>query len=1053
MNYDKYYEARDIVTEILKKDLLGPVTEDEIICKDRPLDYYQIGKLYPQLRDAVAIPVEGTPSEELGELDEEDAISLSNGRNPSSCGITFCIGEDCSSFIVDIDAARYEVIPFSEAMEEVPFKKDDFDEKDTFWKRVRLKGENLHLTIEMAEMMPGKILSKKIEEGLLLKILLHRTYHEQYRTITVSLVNEKDKDAEFDYIAECENAYFQPCISISLEDNHHFKDVRMNANTYTDEELLELEMLYSDACVYASGHGCAVDWGTMEGVCKQIRTSFLPVYEVRQMMPSTAFSGDVLCMKYLSEASAVSIINGFQILLDNYREWIDKQREAIPSLREDFQTIGTSNLEKCEKPLQRITESLNCLKDPDVYRAFQLANLAMFRQRKQLLIVTKKFTGDDDIRWYPFQIAFILQEISSLCNLDSTDRSTVDLLWFPTGGGKTEAYLGIAAFTIFLRRIREGAHGDGVTVLMRYTLRLLTFQQFERAAAMICACEEIRKEQGIKGGEIGIGLWAGRALTPNSLDKAASILRGEQDPDYPSSNPAQLEKCPWCHTDLHDDDYQCDKKMRRMHIRCSNPKCSFHNGLPVYLVDEEIYEHKPAFLIATIDKFAQIALNADTFNLFGIAGQLPPELIIQDELHLISGPLGTITGLYEAAITKLCERNHHKPKIIASTATIRNAREQIRALYGAEYTQFPPQGLNINNSFFAVLSEKEKKPARQYMGCMSVGTSSTTMMIRIIAALLYATRYLSCLDYPDEIIDKFWTLTGYFNSLRELGAAIVRVEDDIQDRFSYLRTKKFGKLYPLSEKCQYRYAHYKELTSRESSADIGKVIQKELPIEYKSDGSTAPFDIILSSNMISVGVDVGRLGTMVVIGQPKTTSEYIQATSRVGRETPGFVVTAYNQAKSRDRSHYEQFRQYHESFYKYVEATSVTPFADRARDRALQTLYVILCRYYIPELREDNDAVHFNKSISGLEKIRQYIYDYVKIVDPDELDNVIYEIEEIEDIWERKASRRSKLKYRNTQYTRKEEALFDPDFDEGSRFRVLNTMRSVETSVEAGIWE
>ena len=490
-----------------------------------------------------------------------------------------------------------------------------------------------------------------------------------------------------------------------------------------------------------------------------------------------------------------------------------------------------------------------------------------------------------------------------------------------------------------------------------------------------------------------------------------------------------------------------------MNIFCRDPKCDFHSGLPVYLIDQEIYEHTPAFIVATIDKFAQLALNYDTFALFGVnKGLLPPDLIIQDELHLISGPLGTITGLYEAGIKKLCEHNGIFPKVIASTATIRNAKEQIKALYASAYTQFPPQGLEITDSFFAEQSTREMKPARLYLGCMGVGTSPTTMMIRAMTSLLYASRYLAELGFEESVIDPFWTITGYFNTLRELGGAIVRVVDDIQDRFDYLRSSKFAKVFPLAA-AKKRYDAYKELTSREKSENIGNVIQKELKEQYKSDGSTSPYDFLLSSNMISVGVDVGRLGTMVVVGQPKTTSEYIQATSRVGRETPGLVLATYNQSKSRDRSHYEDFTQYHETFYRYVEATSVTPFSDRARDRALQALYVILCRNRIPQLSQDTYAVNFKRSIPELEEIRKYILDYVELVDPSEYDHVKEDVEEIERVWEDKASRREKLRYKKTQYVSSNEVLFDPDYAENSRFRVLNTMRSVETTVKVSTLE
>ncbi len=1048
MNRDDYYRARGHVIEILRKDFLGPVTEDEILT-ELPLDYYILGKLYPQETDST--PIGGFSSEDCGDLEDEDVISLCNGSNPSSCGITFLINPTVQQFSILVKAARYVNIDREMAKNVLKFDDKEYKESARFWRRVPVSKEMLD--VDVNELKDKRILTREVAENLVIKIYLHKIYEDNSGTVTVSLVNNNTRKT--DIFDQNLAAYFQPSIEVRSDLLDAFGDVRKNIQMSKDAETAELDMLYSSVSNFASGHGCAVSWEELGGNCCKIWTEFLPEYELLQMMPSQQFDGKILSMKFLSEASESEIASGIGQLLQTYETWISDLRKCTDIIRR-YGKIAENNIEKCTETLNRLKKSLACItSDKTVLRAFKLANRAMYMQRKQALVNRKKFTSDDTIRWYPFQLAFILQEIISIADPDSDERKQVDLLWFPTGGGKTEAYLGIAAFTIFLRRLRLGEKGDGVTVLMRYTLRLLSFQQFERASALVCACEILREKEKIPGGEIGIGLWAGKALTPNKLDMAKKILAGGSDPDSEGSNPAQITKCPWCGADIiKEQHYHVDEKKKRMLIKCPSEKCDFKEGLPIYLIDEEIYSHKPTYMIATVDKFAQVALNEDTSSIFGIdTGKVPPELIIQDELHLISGPLGTITGLYEAAVTKLCEHNGHKPKIIASTATIKNAKEQINALYATGYTQFPPQGLNISNSFFAVESSREQRPSRLYLGCMAVGTSAMTMFIRVMACLIYATRYLIELGFSDEVIDSFWTITGYFNSLRELGGAIIRVEDDIQDRFAYLRSKKLSSLYPLSDKCQNRYDRYKELTSREKSEEIGKIIQNELPKRYTSDGSEAPYDVLLASNMISVGVDVGRLGTMVVVGQPKTTSEYIQATSRVGRENPGLVIATYNQAKSRDRSHYEQFHQYHSSFYKFVEATSVTPFADRARDRALQTLYVILCRYTIPCLRKDTDAINFNRDLDGLNWVRNYILDYVSVVDPDELENVRKEIEEIEEVWADKTYRRDKLRYRNSKYTRKEDSLFDDDYDEKSRFRVLNTMRSVETTVNVIVKE
>ena len=1049
MDYGKYYEARGTVERIISRDLLGPVSKNEIICDDRPLEYYILGKLYPQ--GAGVNDANRSTSEDCGELDDEAGVSLSNSKNPSSFGISFAVPASAKELIINTKAAQYCLISEKEAKQELGFEEGKYKKNAHFWRRIEQSLSMIR--VDLGELSVGHVKKEQLLEMLSLRVLLHKIYPDGSKTISVSMVNEWVSDNN--YLNDGLHSFFQPEISVTLNSDQYFCDVRRNIHLNQNEELAELELLYSKIGNYASGHGCAVNWDLDETRnVVRVYTTFFPRYEVYQMMPSTDFKGDILQMKVLATAQSEVVTDGLFSLVNAYKEWIDAREMEIGSLSQVHQHAATDNIRKCRATMDTLRSSIEVLRDdPLAFRAFALANLAMLIQWRQKLVNSGKYDCDEKITWFPFQLAFFVQEIVSLVKTNSRYRKNVDLLWFPTGGGKTEAYLGIAAFAIFYRRLIHGECGKGVTVLMRYTLRLLSFQQFERAAALVCACEKIRREQQIPGGEIGIGLWAGRALTPNTIDMAEKILRGESDDEAISSNPVQLRKCPWCKKEITERNYSCDKKKKRMLITCANKGCAFSNGLPVYLIDEEIYEHTPAFMVATIDKFAQVALNYDTAALFGRSkGLLPPELIIQDELHLISGPLGTITGLYEAGIRKLCESKGVFPKIIASTATIRNAEEQIRALYSSPYTQFPPQGLDITDSFFAKISTRDKKPARLYLGCMAIGTSPTTMMIRALASLLYASRYIAEQGYEDKVVDSYWTITGYFNTLRELGGAIVRVVDDIQDRFDYLRTSKFAAAYPL-KKAKKRYDTYKELTSREKSENIGNVIQNELMEEYKSDGSTSPFDFLLSSNMISVGVDVGRLGAMVVVGQPKTTSEYIQATSRVGRESPGVVLTTYNQAKSRDRSHYEDFIQYHQTFYRYVESTSVTPFSDRARDRALQALYVLLCRNIVPALSADSDAANYSRSIKELKEIRDYIVDYVSQVDPTEVEHVKRDLDEIEEDWEERASRRKELRYRKTQYMSSDDALFDPDYCENSRFRVLNTMRSVETTVKVSTTE
>lgn len=1028
MDYDKYYEARNIVREILNKDLLGPLSEDEVIA-DFPVVYYITGKLYPQ---DCQYEIERTSSEDAGDIEDEQCISVDRGLVPSSMGMSFSVSGNASVITVSAKAAIYE-----------PLERVDEETGHGLWKRNPI--DLCDQIIEIEALKKNRRLEIPVDEGLSLQIILHKTYADESKTVTVALINtfeQKPRDSRH-WINQ--HTYFQPEIKVS-GNKSSFTDIRRRVKLNRNKEFLELEMLYSKYDNYVTGHGCAVNH-RIEGDLLTLSTSYIPYYELNQMMPADHTNGRLLSMEYLSKADKSTMVRELSEWISDYGKWIEELSLECQSINDDYKDVAKENIEKCRLTFETINKSIQNLKDENVYKAFKYANEVMLLQR----LHTLKNKGIDpdprQILWYPFQLAFILKEIVSFADPCGDERKKVDLLWFPTGGGKTEAYLGIAAFVIFLRRLRNPQSGSGVSIIMRYTLRLLTFQQFERASAMICACELLRKKYRIPGKEISIGLWAGKALTPNTIEMAQKILDGYPDPDNESSNPRQLEKCPWCGTSLERENYSCSKAEKRMYIKCGNPKCDFHNGLPIHMIDEDIYHSCPSFLIATVDKFAQVAQREQTFSLFGRnTGNLPPELIIQDELHLISGPLGTITGIYETAFQQMCTYRKIRPKVIASTATIKNAKEQITALYGEDYTQFPPQGIDADYSYFAIKSSAHDKPSRMYGGCMGTGMSATTIMVRVMAATLFATRYLETLDFDEKIIDSFWTITSYFNTLKELGGAIVRVVDNVQDRFAYLKETKFKEHYPIKGG-QLRYDNYIELTSREKSENIGRIIQKDLLIKYTKTKEDMPYDFILSSNMISVGVDIARLNTMLVVGQPKTTSEYIQATSRVGRETPGFIFTIYNQMRSRDKSHFEQFCQYHEAFYKYVEATSVTPFAERARDRALQTLYIILCRFYIEMLQQNDCAGKYRRSIKGLEEIRNYILDHVSIVDPDEYENVEEEIREIELEWEELAMENPNMTYRKDQY-QKTPALFKNDYEEDSRFRVMNSMRSVETSVQ-----
>ena len=722
----------------------------------------------------------------------------------------------------------------------------------------------------------------------------------------------------------------------------------------------------------------------------------------------------------------------------------------------------------------------------------------------------ESFDEPENRRWRPFQLAFILLNLAPLADPHHVDRgagaeATADLLWFPTGGGKTEAYLGLAAFALAIRRLQGelgGRRGDaGVTVLMRYTLRVLTLQQFQRAAALVCACEVQRREAPERYGAepFRIGLWVGGRTTPNSIAAAVEAMRAELGEGWVAGgSPRQLTSCPWCGSEIRASDVKGEPYpggRARTVTYCGDTlgRCAFSSagspgeGLPVQTVDEEIYRRPPSVLIATVDKFAQLPWKGETQTLFGIVNGRcerhgfrspsledadshraqganpaartvdperllrPPDLIVQDELHLISGPLGSMVGLYETVIDELStwqlDGRAVRPKVIASTATVRRARQQVHRLFLRDVSVFPPPGLDASDSFFArERALSDEAPGRAYLGVCASGRRLKAVLIRVYVAYLAAARLLY--ERHGPLADPWLTLVGYFNSMQELAGMRRLCDDDVRSRLLNADARGLGRRL-LAE------GSVLELTSRISAREIPKTLDRmglAFPAfadhKPRRDG---PLDVLLATNMISVGVDVSRLGLMVVAGQPKMTSEYIQATSRVGRsaDAPGIVCTVYNWARPRDLSHYERFGHYHETFYRHVEPLSVTPFAPRAIDRGIVALLVALIRLRAPHLNADAAAAELlaEDSAEAIEVIARRAGD---VASPAAAASVRAVLEARIDDWlhesQRLAGQGARLSYERRDGSTIP-LLAKPDGSSWGAFTCLNSLRDVEPTV------
>ncbi len=810
----------------------------------------------------------------------------------------------------------------------------------------------------------------------------------------------------------------------------------------SDERIADLH--YRDVLEYAVGHGISVAAAEAPGgTCLRVKTSWIPSAEVPRVdHAGRGVIGEVeLAMERLGGlANAAEAAAALGPLVASYRGWIEQQSAAGKSaeLSERQQQTAADLIVGAKAAADRIEEGIQLLADPLCLEAFRIANRAMDRSARQRFSVQqgKKPNEVEAPQWRAFQLAFILMNLPGIFDPAHPSRRVVDLLFFPTGGGKTEAYLGLAAFTLAVRRLQNpGISSAGVSIIMRYTLRLLTLDQLGRAAALMCALElERANNQALGEWPFEIGLWVGSAATPNRMGKANDTSPGRADTAYaklqrylnkPDRHPAPIpmEECPWCGSRFEPESFHVvpagSTEPRDLRVSCSNMDCAFSaaNGdarLPIVGVDEPLYRRLPCFLIATVDKFAALPWIGRSGGLFGRVERydregfygpcdpgkgtalpegrlLPPDLIIQDELHLISGPLGTVAGVYEIAIEALCRRDLGQgktkvPKIIASTATVRRAEKQIRALFGRQQTAiFPPPGPDRDDSFFAhTVPATAADPGRLYLGIAAQGRSMKVVLLRSALALVAGAQQLyTQAGGADEKnpCDPYMTLLGYFNSLRELGGSRRIVEDEIylqaQSRWKRHRRDPVDNLF-----CDRRIdRHPVELTSRVGTDEVAKA-RRRLAAGFTEKDRV---DVALATNMISVGLDIVRLGLMLVFGQPKTSSEYIQATSRVGRDKtkPGLIVTLLNAHKPRDRSHYERFNIYHRTFYRSVEATSVTPFSPRALDRALAGALVGLSRHLVPAMEAPSKAGSVQSHLPELQQAVRIFSERAKIHDVD----------------------------------------------------------------------
>ena len=836
------YVVRENLVDILQRELLGPIDGPQEILPFSPRSQYLVGMIAPvkltggvvsgggddddgDRGDLIETPAgdesgalaRGVPASAADETDAEAEGDDAEDRAPkqglilpASMGLRFQVAADLEAFSVTASWGSYETIETD--------KLTKAGRPIRHYQRTPVEETR---SIRLADLATGKTATVALRESICLRVDRYNDPVAKRVLVEIALCNDRETPSPIPTAMWM----FQTKIHVTTASGEPellpVHDPLEEDRNESVDELRRLNLQYRNRLEFAVGRTCSVDWDADQAGRRAtaVWTTWLPVAETPQTQ-AREVEDALLAMDALSAAGPEELRNGLQPLISGYQDWLDLQESIATQLPEHLRETAEEVVFDARKTQQRLQAGLEfVVSEPEALRCFQFMNRVMRDQRIASQVAAERAAdlsmsieaaqnkvanqGQRAASWRPFQLAFILMQLGALTNPAAPLRSDeslarVELLFFPTGGGKTEAYLGLAAFTFGIRRrqgVLESADGpldgrDGVAVLMRYTLRLLTAQQFQRATVLMCAAELARLEDEETWGSepFRIGLWVGTDVSPKRFEEANEQLLRANEYGAHRLTVLQIQRCPWCGTPIAAAQVRADRTLRRVFVFCGDElaRCPFAKGgrvvegLPVLTVDEEIYRLTPAFVIATVDKFARLAREGEAAALFGYVGRRcgrhgyvhpdyggcsittthpavdghptatvraverlrPPDLIIQDELHLITGALGTSVGLFEVAVETLAswetsEGKPVRPLIVASTATVRNAEDQIRGLYGRQVEMFPPQVLDVADTYFSrELPITPKTPGRRYIGVSAQGVRLSASEIRVSEVLL-----------------------------------------------------------------------------------------------------------------------------------------------------------------------------------------------------------------------------------------------------------------------------------------------------------------------------
>lgn len=1101
---DLMAQHRRSMVDWVKAELSGANLKQSQVYLGLPSDRYVVGVLFP-IGAGLGIDPAGDVIDEMAtdatsaqEDKKETAESVKQVRYvpPSSVGFSFFVASRSWQIQVMASAKRFVGID-GEADGQARNKEGQYVKDSYEIDCLALSDESIVIRHDdIQKNHPIFIRSNdKNQAQSLASINVRTTPHTHGTIITVSLVNTQQLAGESDdkkdntktkaghkkeqALKTLFDVKFSCVVDEGVVGDYPSVDYAL-----LSESEQEIQLQYRHKKVYAVGHGAAAHWILKDGRVHEIMSDFMPIQEVPQV---TADINDesiknVLSMAFLqnTHTNTQAVCRELKAFVERYREWIQSQIHELDRMDTQNRPAGERLVAGMITACERMYVGIELIEsDEMVAAAFAYANRAMYMQMTH-----------PSKSWRAFQLAFVLTALKSTTLEYDDFRDTVDLIWFPTGGGKTEAYLGLTAYQILYRRLRYPNSGGGTTVLMRYTLKLLTVQQFLRATRLICALELIRKDNPMFGQEpISIGLWVGQSSSPNTLKDTQERLQKAKHKDEYSS--LIITQCPWCRTAFNHQNFHMDKSY--FYIACHNKACDYGKDdakLPCQIVDEMLYRTPPTVLLATIDKCAMFAWNESSSAFFGLGSNRPPELIIQDELHLIANALGSVAGVYESALQTVITAKGVRPKYVASTATIKEAKNQVQKLFAKDLAIFPPQGLSASDAFFAKEVPLDVRAGRLYVGYFAP-LLSRRKALTPLASLLMVAPFVKFGHSEQEYfdwIDAWWTQVVYHGSLKGVGNSHQAFLSDVKSHYQDYVNEFFGRDDEPShndepshknellldrkdklEKLGFNERFFNEVVSKDIKGRQGALI-KQLTSNNTDSDNTRIFgqlakdrsdpesvSVVLATNMVATGLDVSRLALMIINGQPITTAEYIQASSRVGRgDIAGVVFANYYRDQARSLSHYENFYPYHQSFYRHVEPTSITPYTHQARRRALHAGLVIAVRHGVTAMLGNDKAHEFYATDEKIKEVVDIYKAFCCQADPARADAIVRHIDGLCQEWQEyaqvlSAKRFSPKLYYKAQDSTGRSLIYAHGQGEKGLWATLQSMRNVEDTGVLGI--